>query len=99
MLGKQSLFESALRKLPLTRSVIESVVESREIFAVRRVHIAAAVLRLQGEFPRWKLVRSAGLHPRLERNANVQIALDYEMRPYIGLIDVGIEKSCRDSHF
>jgi hypothetical protein len=82
MLGKQSLFESALRKLPLTRSVIESVIESREAFAVRRVHMAAVVLRLQGEFPRWKLVRAAGLHPRLERNASVQTALEYEMRPY-----------------
>ena len=84
MLGKQSLFESALRKLPLTRSVIESVVESREAFAVRRVHMAAAVLRLQGEFPRWKLVRAAGLHRRLEGSTNVQVAIGYEMRPYMG---------------
>jgi hypothetical protein len=81
MLGKQSLFESALRKLPLTRSVIESVVESREAFAIRRVHMAAAALRSKGEFPRWKLVRAAGLHRCLERNPDIEIALDYEMRP------------------
>ena len=45
-LGKQSLFEAALAKLPLTRSVIESVLESDEDFAVRRIHSAARKLRM-----------------------------------------------------
>jgi hypothetical protein len=82
VLGKQSLFEAALAKLPLTRDVITHAVESGIDFAVRRVHAAAAKLReVQGAFPRWKLVRAAGLHYRLERHPRVKAALDYEMRP------------------
>jgi len=82
-LGKQSLFEAALAKLPLTRCVITSVVESGEDFAVRRVHTAARRLRLtEGAFARWKLVRAAGLHHHLERQPKVRSALDYEVRPF-----------------
>src|SRR5207245_1104011 len=83
-LGKQSLFEAALAKLPLTRSVIKNVLESDVDFAVRRVHAAAARLRQVGlPFPRWKLVKAAGLHYRLERNPKVKAAIDYEMRPFV----------------
>ena len=83
-LGKQSLFEAALAKLPLTRSVIKSVLESDEDFAVRRVHSAARKLRMtEGTFARWKLVRAAGLHYRLERQEKVKAALDYEIRPTV----------------
>ncbi len=86
-LGKQSLFEAALAKLPLTRSVIKSVLESGEDFAVRRVHSAAQKLRLPGAaFPRWKLVRAAGLHYRMERQPQVKAALDYEIRPPVDVI-------------
>jgi len=86
-LGKQSLFEAALSKLPLTRSVIQSVLESGEDFAIRRVHAAARKLRLsEGAFPHWKLVKAAGLHYRLERQPKVKAALDYEMRPPVNVI-------------
>jgi hypothetical protein len=86
-LGKQSLFEAALSKLPLTRSVINSVLESGEDFAVRRVHAAAQKLRSkEGAFPRWKLGEAAGLHYRLERRARVNAALDYEMRPFVKVL-------------
>jgi Tn7-like transposition protein D/TniQ len=82
VLGKQSLFEAALAKLPLTRDVIRHLVESGIDFAVRRVHVAAAKLRqTEWAFPRWRLVRAAGLHYRLERLSRVKQALDYEMRP------------------
>lgn len=82
VLGKQSLFEAALAKLPLTRDVITHLVEGGVDFAVRRVHAAAARLRqTQGPFARWQLVRAAGLHYRLEHDATVALALDYEMRP------------------
>lgn len=83
-MGKQSLFENALAKLPLTRCVINGVLESAEDFAVRRVHAVAPSLRkAEGPFPRWKLVRAAGLHHRMERHPRVQVALDYEMRPFV----------------
>jgi hypothetical protein len=84
VLGKQSLFEAALAKLPLTRDVITHAIESGVDFAVRRVHAAAARLRqTQGAFARWQLVRAAGLHHRLERTPRVSAALDYEMRPFV----------------
>jgi hypothetical protein len=86
-LGKQSLFEAALAKLPLTHSVITRVVESGVDFAVRRVHLAAVRLRQsEGAFPRWKLVRAAGLHYRLERLPRVKQALDFELRPPANVI-------------
>lgn len=87
VLGKQSLFEAALAKLPLTYDVITHVIESGVDFAVRRVHAAAARLRrTQGSFARWQLVRAAGLHHRLEREPRVAQALDYEMRPPANVI-------------
>jgi len=87
VLGKQSLFEAALSKLPLTRLMIKNALESGEAFAARRVHMAAAKLRQsQGVFPRWKLVCAAGLHHRLEHRPKVKAALDYEMRPPANVI-------------
>ncbi|HEY5915109.1 MAG TPA: TnsD family Tn7-like transposition protein [Verrucomicrobiae bacterium] len=87
VLGKQSLFEAALAKLPLTHDVITHVIESGVDFAVRRVHAAAARLRrTQGSFARCQLVRAAGLHHRLEREPRVAQALDYEMRPPVNVI-------------
>jgi hypothetical protein len=86
-LGKQSLFEAALAKLILTRSVIRGVLESGVDFAVRRVHMAAAKLRqTEGEFPRWKLVCAGGVYHRLERLPQVKAALDYEMRPPVQVV-------------
>jgi hypothetical protein len=85
-LGKQSLFEAALKKLPLTHSVIKGVLETNEEFAARRVHTAARRLRkLQGTIVRWKLVRAAGLHYQLERQPKVKAALDYEVRPPVAV--------------
>lgn len=85
-LGKQSLFEAALTKLPLTRSVINSVLESGEEFAIRRVQNAGRKLRQFNEaLQRWKLVRAAGLHSRLEDQPNVQAALDFEIRPPVNI--------------
>lgn len=82
-LGKQSLFEAALSKLPLTRSVINSVLESGEDFAIRRIHSSALKLRSTlGSFPRWRLVQAAGLHYRHEHHPRIKTALDYETRPY-----------------
>jgi hypothetical protein len=85
-LGTLSLFETALAKLPLTRSVIKSVVESGEDFAVRRVHAAAQKLRqTAGAFSRRNLVRTAGLHYQLEHQPRLQAAVDYEMRPFVSI--------------
>jgi hypothetical protein len=87
LLGKQALFEAALAKLPLTRSLINSHIESGEEFAVRRVHTAAANLRrTEGNFPLWRLVQVAGVHYRLQQHPAVKAALDYEMRPPVNVL-------------
>jgi hypothetical protein len=87
-LGKQSLFEASITKLPLTRSVINSLLESGEDFAVHRVHAAAARLRgTEGTFSRWKLVQAAGLRPQLERQPRIKNALDYEIRPIVTVVN------------
>lgn len=87
ILGKQSLLQRGLAKLHMTRIVIENVVESKEDFAVRRVHMAAARLRETiGPFRRWQLVKEAGLHYHLEQNARVKNAIDLEMRPYVPVV-------------
>jgi hypothetical protein len=86
VLGKQALFEASLAKLPLTRSVIKGTIESAEDFAARRVYAAAARLRkAEGAFPRWKLVRAAGLYRQIEGLPKVQAALDCETRPFVNV--------------
>ena len=81
-IGRQSLFESHLRKLPLTRVVMKNVVESDEDFAIRRVQRAADLLRRrQGAFQRWELVRAAGLTRWSQAWPNVVRAIEYEVRP------------------
>ena len=78
-IGRQSLLEKHLDKLPLTRMIVQSYVESAEDFAVRRVSHVAARLRLQfGVFERWQLVKEAGLRPATEKLPKVQDALNYE---------------------
>jgi hypothetical protein len=79
-MGRQSLFEKNLHRLLLTRKVIESVVESAEDFAIRRISQCASHLRWQsGHFERWQLIRAAGLRPALERMPRIRAALDYEL--------------------
>jgi hypothetical protein len=86
-LGKQALFEASLAKLPLTRSVINGVIESAEDFAARRVYAAAARLReKEGAFPRWRLVRAAGLYRQLECLPKVNAALEIETRPFVKVL-------------
>ena len=78
-IGRQSLLENRLDKLPFTRMVIRSVVESVEDFAVRRVtHVAGRLRTESGIFERWQLVKAAGLRPATEKLPKVQAALNYE---------------------
>ena len=78
-IGRQSLLEKNLDKLPYTSMIIQSLVESSEDFAVRRITQIAACLRLQvGLFERWQLVKAAGLRPATEKLPKIQAALNYE---------------------
>jgi len=57
-----SLVQRNLDKLPLTRTQIEAVIESRDDFAVRRLNAVVERFRRTGEMPqRWELLRSAGI--------------------------------------
>lgn len=79
-MGKQSLLEQRPKRLPLTRSMISSVIETAESFALRRISRSAARLRrILGRFERWQLVREAGLRKNLEILGSIQAALNYEM--------------------
>jgi hypothetical protein len=78
-MGKQSLLENRPKKLPLTRAMILSVVETAEAFALRRIARAATRLRRTiGTFERWQLIRAAGLRKNLEILESVQAALYFE---------------------
>jgi len=86
VLGNQTLLQTRLHKMHLTRAMILSVVETAEAFSVRRVRQAAARLRLISPgFRRWELVRAAGLRRQMEDLPAVQAALDYEMLVHISV--------------
>lgn len=71
-LGELALLQKHLTKLPITKAMLEAMVETVEDFQVRRVRYAAEKLRERGELLRiWKIVREAGLRPGYsERVAN-----------------------------
>lgn len=90
VLGKQALFEASLAKLPLTRTVIKGAIESAEDFAARRVYAAGARLRKEvGAFPRWKLIRAAGLYHEIEDLPKVRAALACQTRPFVEVTIIG----------
>jgi hypothetical protein len=65
-IGHLALIEQHLDQMPLTKSYLESVVESLEDYQVRRIRWAAKVLEHRGEsLECWKLVRIAGLETPL----------------------------------
>lgn len=62
--------------------MIDSVLETAEQFAARRVYLEAARMRLAEQRPAQEdLVRTAALHYRMERQAAAKAALEYECRP------------------
>lgn len=63
-LAATTIFEKKLDRLPRTKSIINSVVESKDDFAIRRLRFIANVLNNQGDPIRvWKLMKMAGLTP------------------------------------
>ncbi|MDR4888384.1 TnsD family Tn7-like transposition protein [Fredinandcohnia sp. QZ13] len=69
--GKISLLEKHLDKLPKSRKLLEEVTETVEEFRIRRVRHAAKSLRNKhSRITRWKLVRAANLPQNFGINVN-----------------------------
>lgn len=63
-IGRLSLLEQHLDKLPRCKELLEKSTETIEIFRIRRVHSTAEDLRGKSEeLVKWKLERQAGLRP------------------------------------
>ena len=76
-MGDCALLSNALHKMPLTKTMIETVAETSETFAIRRIHRAARRLNgKNGELERWELIRAAGLRKEIELLSSVQAAMD-----------------------
>ncbi len=64
-LGNISLIYKNLMKLPITREVLDKVVESVEKFQIRRIkHAAACLRRTNSTIYEWQIVRMAGLREK-----------------------------------
>ena len=76
-MGDCAILSNALHKMPLTKTMIETVTETSETFALRRIHRAAQQFNgTNGKFARWELIRAAGLRKVIELLPTVQAALD-----------------------
>lgn len=65
-----------LQHLPRTRLFLEQISESRVSFAVRRIRAVKSQFHHEGKrVPLWKIIRSAGIRPEIERNPEIQEAL------------------------
>jgi hypothetical protein len=60
--SRLALLQKKLDKLPLTAESLTKVVESREVFAIRRIWWVAKCYQQEGVFPeKWQLVRRSGV--------------------------------------
>lgn len=60
-IGKRNLLEKRLDRLPITKSYLDTVIETIEEFQIRRIHYWAKQLKKDGDLTDWKLKRLAGL--------------------------------------
>jgi hypothetical protein len=77
-IGQLALIEQHLDRMPLTKTYLDSVIESIEEYQIRRVRWAAETLDHRGEsVDRWKVIRMAGLKP--DYSEKVERAVDEEV--------------------
>jgi len=84
-LGRQlaslALIQKHLHKLPRTEALLNSAVETRRDFAIRRVSWAALQIRSEGrEMKTSSLFRRAGLRPDLAGDPHVRASLQIQIR-------------------
>lgn len=78
--GHLALLQQHLDRLPLTARALTGSVETREMFAVRKVHWVAERCREEQLYPaRWQLVKRAGVE-RIASLPSVQEAIDTALR-------------------
>jgi hypothetical protein len=70
-----------LRKLPRTRTLLASTVESRFDFAKRRIAWATSQMRVGGsKMAEWRLIQRAGLRPEVVADPGIREAVLLELR-------------------
>jgi hypothetical protein len=80
-LGSLALIQKHLSKLPRTEALLNSAVESRIDFALRRIAQAAREIRSEGcEMKKWRLVARAGLRKDLAGEPEVIESIEDQMR-------------------
>lgn len=81
-IGELSLIEKSLEKMPLTKKYIETMVETREMFQIRRIKWACSVLAKEGSviIQEWKVRRLASL--KEDMSEEVEKALQSELGKY-----------------
>jgi hypothetical protein len=78
-IGQLGVLQKHLDKLPLTSAALQEVVETREVWAVRRIEQVATQAAQDGEtLPRWQLIKRAGVERLLKQEA-IQQALDHAL--------------------
>ncbi len=69
--------EDRLDKLPLTAQLLNEVVETHEMFAVRRIRWAAELYKQENIYPtRWQLMKRSGVIEAQKKWPRVQFAID-----------------------
>ena len=75
--GQLALIQKHLDKLPLTAQCISEWIETREMYAIRRIQWAVDCYLEGGSSPpRWQFIRKAGLRPEIESLPLVRNAVD-----------------------
>lgn len=89
-LGKTTLLRQKILKLPLTAAALKEVVETRESYAVRRIHWAASRYQAEDTFPfRWQLILRSNVY-RLRDSPEVKSAIDNAMHT----LEATLHNSC-----
>jgi hypothetical protein len=82
-IGQVALLQQHLDKLPRTAEALERLVESREVYAVRRIQWAALdCIQSNIYLVRWLLIRKAGV-ARLAEQSQVKGAIDGALQLFI----------------
>jgi len=81
-IGQVALLQQHLDKLPRTAEALEGLVESREVYAVRRIQWAALdCIQSNVYLERWLLIRKAGV-ARLAESPQVKDAIDAALQAF-----------------
>jgi hypothetical protein len=90
-MGKATLLRQKISKLPLTAKALNSVVETRVGYALRRVQWSASFFRSEGILPsRWQLILRANVY-NLRNDAEIEAAIENAIKHSRG---IGTTQGC-----